>query len=133
MYEIGIDGSGLRQLTDGPYDDLEPTYLPDGGIVFVSSRCHRWVNCWLTQVAILYRCDGDGSNIRPLSANKEHLERIGRFDMPHFRPREEYLREMVRYGVLAPDYPREGPLDPYELDRRYWESLWYRPSPPPEP
>ena len=72
LYEINSDGSGLRQLTDGPYDDLEPAYLPDGGIVFVSSRCHRWVNCWLTQVAILYRCDGDGSNIRPLSANKEH-------------------------------------------------------------
>ncbi len=72
LYEIDIDGSNLRQLTDGPYDDIEPTYLPDGGLAFVSSRCHRWVNCWLTQVAIVYRCDGDGSNIRPLSANKEH-------------------------------------------------------------
>ena len=63
---------GLRQLTDGPYDDIEPCYLPDGGIVFVSSRCKRWVNCWLTQVAVLHRCDADGGNIRPLSANIEH-------------------------------------------------------------
>ena len=72
LYEIRTDGSDLRQLTDGPYDDIEPAYLPDGGIVFVSSRCQRWVQCWLTQVAVLYRCDADGSNMRPLSANVEH-------------------------------------------------------------
>ncbi len=29
LYEVGIDGTGLRQLTDGPYDDLDPIYLPD--------------------------------------------------------------------------------------------------------
>lgn len=69
LYEIGLDGSGLRQLTDGPYDDIEPTYLPDGGIAFCSSRCHRWVMCWKTPVSILYRCDADGGNIRPLSSN----------------------------------------------------------------
>ena len=72
LYEIAIDGTGLRQLTDGAYDDIEPTYLPDGGIAFISTRCKRWVNCWLTQVAVLYRCDGDGGNLRPLSSNNEH-------------------------------------------------------------
>lgn len=71
LYEINRDGSGLKQLTDGAYDDLEPTYMPDGSIVFVSSRCKRWVNCWLTQVAVLHRCDADGRNIRPLSSNNE--------------------------------------------------------------
>jgi hypothetical protein len=44
----------------------------EGGVVFVSSRCRRWVNCWTTQVAVLYRCDGDGRNLRPLSSNNEH-------------------------------------------------------------
>lgn len=72
LYKISIDGTGLRQLTEGPFDDIEPTFLPDGGIVFVSSRCKRWVNCWLTQVATLYRCDADGANIRPISSNNEH-------------------------------------------------------------
>ncbi|MBK5293034.1 MAG: hypothetical protein JJE04_15355 [Acidobacteriia bacterium] len=71
LYEINADGTGLRQLTDGPYDDIEPAYLPGGGIVFVSSRCKRWVNCWLTQVAVLYRCDADGRNVRPISSNNE--------------------------------------------------------------
>jgi len=72
LYEIGIDGENLRQLTDGPHDDIEPSYLPDGRIVFVSSRANRWVQCWLTQVAVLYACEADGSGIRPLSANVEH-------------------------------------------------------------
>lgn len=72
LHEINIDGTQLRRLTDGDCDDIEPTYLPDGGIMFVSSRCNRWVNCWLTQVAVLYRMDADGSNIRPVSSNNEH-------------------------------------------------------------
>ena len=73
LYEVGVDGSGLRQVTpDSPYDDIEPAYLPDGGIVFCSSRCKRWVNCWLTQVAVLYRCGADGSDLREISSNIEH-------------------------------------------------------------
>jgi len=71
LYEIGSDGKGLRQLTDGGYDDIEPCYLPDGGIVFVSGRARRWVNCWLTQVATVHRCDADGRDVRMLSANIE--------------------------------------------------------------
>ena len=72
LYEIDADGGRPRQLTSGPWDDLEPTYLPDGGIIFCSSRCNRWVPCWFTPVAILYRCDGDGRNIHPISGNIEH-------------------------------------------------------------
>jgi hypothetical protein len=69
LYRINVDGSGLQQLTDGPYDDIEPTCLPGGDIVFCSSRCNRWVMCWKVPVAILYRCDADGGNIRMLSSN----------------------------------------------------------------
>ena len=69
LYEINLDGSQLRQLTDGPYDDIEPTYLPDGDIVFCSTRCNRWVMCWKAPVAILYRCDAEGGNVEMLSSN----------------------------------------------------------------
>jgi hypothetical protein len=72
LYECDLDGSNLRQLTDGPWDDIEPCILPEGDIVFVSTRCKRWVNCWLTQVATLHRCKPDGSGIHPISANIEH-------------------------------------------------------------
>lgn len=71
LYEIDADGTDLRQLTHGPDNDIEPIYTPDGGIVFCSSRCHRFVPCWRTQVATLYRCDGDGRHVRMLSNNAE--------------------------------------------------------------
>ena len=72
LYEIQSDGSGLRQLTFGIYDDIEPCWLPNDSIVFVSSRSRRYVNCWVTQVATLYTCDRQGKNIRQISANIEH-------------------------------------------------------------
>ena len=50
--------------------------------------------------------------------------------MPGFRPRPQYLREMKHYGILPADHADDGPVDPYDLDRRYWESLWYRPATP---
>ena len=38
LFEVNADGTELRQLTDGPDDEVEPCYLPDGGIVYVSSQ-----------------------------------------------------------------------------------------------
>ena len=71
LYEIDVDGTNLRQLTDGPDNDIEPIYAPDGSIIFCSSRCHRFVPCWKTQVATLYRCNADGTDLRMLSNNAE--------------------------------------------------------------
>ena len=68
LYEIGVDGQRLRQITTGPWDDVEPTYLPDGGIIFCSTRCKRYIGCWLAQSAILYRCDANGQDMRMLSS-----------------------------------------------------------------
>ncbi|MBR6058360.1 MAG: NPCBM/NEW2 domain-containing protein [Victivallales bacterium] len=84
IYEIGVDGSGLRQITgtkDDPMtrvgnrntvliEDFDPCYLPDGGIAFVSTRCQSFGRCHggrYTPAYFLYRMDGDGKNIRPLS------------------------------------------------------------------
>ncbi|MDD4870750.1 MAG: hypothetical protein PHR77_09340, partial [Kiritimatiellae bacterium] len=72
LYEINVDGSCLRQLTSDEFDDYEPIYLPDGDILFISTRCKRWVNCWYTQVGTMYRCNSDGKNIHSISANTEH-------------------------------------------------------------
>jgi hypothetical protein len=38
LFEMNIDGTGVRQLTRGKYDDFDGRYLPDGRIVFLSTR-----------------------------------------------------------------------------------------------
>ncbi|MBL7042353.1 MAG: PD40 domain-containing protein [Pirellulaceae bacterium] len=75
LYEINTDGTGLRQLTSGDWDDTDPAYLPDGGIVFVSSRGRRFIPCNHVQAAILYRMDADGGNLLCLSANSVRDDR----------------------------------------------------------
>ncbi len=76
IYEVNVDGTGLRQLTDQDEsaprktDDMQPCYLPDGGIAFVTTRPRYGVLCdsgdRLT-VTNLWRMDGDGGNMRPLT------------------------------------------------------------------
>ena len=75
LYEITTDGSGLEQLTFGEWDDTDPAYLPDGGIVFVSSRGRRFIPCNHVQAGILYRIDADGGNLLCLSANSVRDDR----------------------------------------------------------
>lgn len=69
LYTINADGTDLTQLTYGPWDDVEPCWLPDGGIAFCSSRCKRYIGCWIAPSAIIYRCDSDGGNMRMLSTS----------------------------------------------------------------
>ena len=45
LYEINLDGTGLRRLTRGKYDDFDGRYLPDGRIVFLSTRRGQDVQC----------------------------------------------------------------------------------------
>jgi hypothetical protein len=72
LYEIGVDGSGLVQLTDGPYDDLDPIYLPDGHIIFSTTRGNTYVRCMPpTNAYVLARCDADGRNVYLISRNNE--------------------------------------------------------------
>ncbi|MEZ6080940.1 MAG: hypothetical protein R3C56_36305 [Pirellulaceae bacterium] len=73
LYEINIDGSGLVQLTDGPYDDLDPIYLPDGEhILFSTSRGHTYVRCMPpTNAYVLARCNSDGKDVYLISRNNE--------------------------------------------------------------
>ena len=73
LYEINLDGSGLVQLTDGIYDDLDPIYLPDGEhVMFSTTRAHTYVRCMPpTNAYPLARCKRDGSDIYLISRNNE--------------------------------------------------------------
>ena len=69
LWTVNIDGSGLKQLTDGPWHDYNGCWLPDGGIAFLSTRAPQFAYCWHAPVGILHRMAADGSNLVRLSAN----------------------------------------------------------------
>ncbi|MBI3921879.1 MAG: discoidin domain-containing protein, partial [Armatimonadetes bacterium] len=69
LFEMQADGGNVRQLTDGPYDDFSPRYLPDGRILFVSTRRKGWHRCGSPgcENYTLAVANPDGSNPRSLS------------------------------------------------------------------
>ncbi len=69
IYRIGIDGTGLRQLTDGPSYNISPMELPDGDVVFVSTRRGGYTLCQPGPSSNLYRASPDGGNVRCVSMN----------------------------------------------------------------
>lgn len=69
LYSVAVDGSGLRQLTEGAWHDYNACWLPDGGIAFCSTRSSGFALCFTTPAGTLHRMDADGSNVERLSAN----------------------------------------------------------------
>ena len=45
LYEMNLDGSGVRRLTHGKYDDFDGRYLPNGEVVFLSTRRGQYIQC----------------------------------------------------------------------------------------
>jgi len=73
LYEVGLDGGEPKQLTSGPYDDLDPIYLPDREhLLFSTTRGNTYVRCMPpTSSYVLARCDRDGKNVYLISRNNE--------------------------------------------------------------
>ena len=69
LWRIGIDGSGLKQLTDGPYHDVSPCQLPCGDLVFVSTRRFGYTVCQPGPASNLHRMSADGDRVRCVSMN----------------------------------------------------------------
>lgn len=70
IYEMNIDGSGLKQLTFAKnISDIDPVYLPNGDIIFASTRHAKFCMCNRHIMANLFRMGGDGSNIYQISVN----------------------------------------------------------------
>ena len=69
VFKIGIDGKGLKQLTTGKFNNLDPCWLPDGGIGFISDRKPAYAYCYVVTSPVLYRMESDGSKQLRLSAN----------------------------------------------------------------
>ncbi|MBO7678967.1 MAG: hypothetical protein J6S75_04785, partial [Thermoguttaceae bacterium] len=68
LYDYDFQTGEVRQLTFGlGFADLEPVYLPDGNILFASTRCMQTTDCWWTDVANFFLCDSDGRYTRRIS------------------------------------------------------------------
>ncbi len=76
VWEMGADGSGLRQVTPDleSVDQYDACYLPNGRILFDSTAGMQGVPCvgGKTHVANLYLMDTDGRTIRQLCYDQEH-------------------------------------------------------------
>jgi len=75
IHEIGMDGSGLRQVSRevAESDHFDACYLPDGRIVFASTASFTGVPCWhgRERACCLYSMDGDGGNMRQLCYDQD--------------------------------------------------------------
>ena len=69
VFQVNADGTGLTQLTDGPWDDFDPCFLPSGRIAFISERRGGYVRCGIRACRNFNLCSmkPDGSDIRLLS------------------------------------------------------------------
>ncbi|MCD6303653.1 MAG: hypothetical protein J7M21_01675, partial [Planctomycetes bacterium] len=79
IFEIGIDGENLHQVTSSSLPDVDnydPLYLPDGRIIFASTRCFQGIPCvgGGNQVANLYlmNADRDPNSVRRLTFDQDH-------------------------------------------------------------
>jgi len=73
LHELEVESGDVRQLTFGlGFADYEGAYLPNGDILFNSTRCVQTVDCWWTEVSNLYSCDGDGKYLRRMSFDQVH-------------------------------------------------------------
>ncbi len=73
LYEMLLADRSVRQLTFGEgFADYEGVYLPNGDLLFNSTRCVQTVDCWWTEVSNLYTCDKDGRFLRRVSHDQVH-------------------------------------------------------------
>ncbi len=69
IFEINVYGTGLRQLTRGNCNDVDPYYLPDGRIVFCSDRTGYREFYHQERSRALYVMDADGGNLQQITFN----------------------------------------------------------------
>lgn len=101
LFEMNVDGSGVRQLTEGYYDDFDARYLPSGEIVFLSTRKGTWLQAGKASAAATrrstcpdsyVRCGGDSHRpvavftLHVMDADGKNLRAISAFENFEWTP-----------------------------------------------
>ncbi|MBN8458003.1 MAG: discoidin domain-containing protein [Verrucomicrobia bacterium] len=129
VFEMNIDGSGVKQLTRGKYDDFDARYLPDGRMVFMSTR--RGVSTQAGRASAArtmenpalpdcyVRCGGDPS--RPVAVYTLHTMAADGSDITAISPFEmfEWEPSVADDGTIL--YSRWDYID---RDNMPYMSLW---------
>jgi len=108
LYEMDAATRKVRQLTFGlGFADYEGIYLPNGDIMFSSTRCIQNVDCWHVSVCNMYLMNKDG----------KHMRRVG-FDQVHSNyPQVHPTTGLVTYTRW--EYNDRGQIYPQPLFRMY--------------
>jgi HEAT repeat protein len=67
IYKIPSAGGEAQRLTDGPFHDVDPAELPDGRVVFASTRIGTFEEYHNPPSRSLFTMKPDGSGIQPLT------------------------------------------------------------------
>lgn len=115
LFKVNTDGTGLKQLTDGTWNDFDPCWLPNGRIAFISERRGGFGRCHGRPVPTytLHGVQADGSNLATLS----------------FHETNEWQPSVTNDGRII--YTRWDYVDrDSDIAHHPWVPLRARPAPP---
>lgn len=129
VFEMNLDGTGVRRLTRGKYDNFDARYLPDGRIVFMSTRRGQAIQVGKQTAAATLaksdlpdcyvRCGGDAT--RPVPVYTLHTMNADGGDLTPISPFEmfEWEPSVSHDGTIL--YSR---WDYVDRDNMPYMSLW---------
>ena len=77
LYAVRADGTESRCLTDGAYDDFSPTCLPDGKLLFISTRRGGFHRCGRGPCYVYTLARGRGRRLESASDFVPRDQRVG--------------------------------------------------------
>jgi hypothetical protein len=92
IFQADRDGSNCIQLTDGPFADMDPCYLPSGRIAFTSYRRSP------DKVGMYIRCIADAPNVYTLhscAADGSDIVTMSYHDLPEYNPSIDHDGKLV--------------------------------------
>ncbi len=129
LFEMNIDGTDVKKLTHGKYDDFDARYLPDGSIAFLSTRRGHFIQTGLDSAArtsskadlpdCYVRCGGGPS--RPVAVYTLHSMKADGSQLCAISPFEmfEWTPSVAHDGTIL--YSRWDYIDRHNMP---YMSLW---------